>query len=40
MHCVSVVGVTISKEQGALAKAGVAGLDVEIRLEDYCQLSD
>ena len=37
---VSVVGVTISKEQAALAKARVAGLDVAIRLEDYRQLSE
>lgn len=37
---VSVVGVTISKEQAALAEARVAGLDVEIRLEDYRQLNE
>lgn len=40
VHGVSVVGVTISKEQAALAEERVAGLDVEIRLEDYRQLSE
>jgi len=32
---VKVVGITISKEQAALARERCSGLDVEIRLEDY-----
>lgn len=39
-HGVSVVGVTISKEQAELARARVAGLDVEIRLQDYRDVAD
>jgi cyclopropane-fatty-acyl-phospholipid synthase len=37
---VSGVGVTVSKEQAALARARVAGLPVEIRLTDYRDLHE
>ena len=37
---VSVVGVTISKEQAALAQERVDGLDVEIRLQDYREVAE
>ncbi len=37
---VSVVGITVSKEQAALARERCKGLDVEIRLEDYRSLDD
>ncbi len=37
---VSVVGVTISKEQAALAEERVRGLDVEIRLQDYREICE
>ncbi len=37
---VSVVGVTISKEQAVLAKERAAGLPVEIRLQDYRDITD
>ncbi len=37
---VSVVGVTISAEQQKMAQALCAGLDVEIRLQDYRDLND
>jgi cyclopropane-fatty-acyl-phospholipid synthase len=37
---VSGVGVTVSKEQAALARARVAGLPVEIRLTDYRDLDE
>lgn len=37
---VRVVGVTISKEQAALATERCAGLDVEIRLQDYREIED
>lgn len=36
----SVVGVTVSKEQAALAKERVLGLPIEIRLQDYRGISD
>jgi len=39
-HGVRVVGVTISKEQAALARERVADLDVEIRLQDYRELDE
>ena len=37
---VSVVGITISKEQHLLARDRCKGLDVEIRLQDYRDLND
>ncbi len=37
-HGVSVVGVTVSREQQALAEARCAGLPVQIRLQDYRQM--
>jgi len=37
---VSAVGVTVSKEQAALARERVAGLPVEIRLQDYRDLDE
>ena len=37
---VSVVGITISKEQHQLARDRCKGLDVEIRLQDYRDLND
>ncbi len=36
----SVVGLTISKEQGALAQERVRGLPVEVRLQDYRDVND
>ncbi len=39
-HGVSVVGVTISKEQAKLAKRMVAGLPVKIRVQDYRDLHE
>lgn len=37
---VEVVGITVSKEQAALAKTRCAGLPVEIRLQDYRDVTD
>ncbi len=37
---VSVVGITVSKEQAALAEERLRGLPVEIRLQDYRDLSE
>lgn len=37
---VKVVGITISKEQAALARENCKGLDVEIRLQDYRDLDE
>lgn len=39
-HGVKVVGVTISKEQAALAKERVQDLDVDIRLQDYRDVAE
>ena len=36
----SVVGITVSKEQAALARANCAGLPIEIRLQDYRDARD
>lgn len=37
---VSVVGITVSQEQAALARTVCAGLPIEIRLQDYRQLNE
>jgi cyclopropane-fatty-acyl-phospholipid synthase len=37
---VEVIGITISKEQAALARERCAGLPIEIRLQDYRNLSE
>ncbi|MDP2587257.1 MAG: cyclopropane fatty acyl phospholipid synthase [bacterium] len=37
---VKVVGITISKEQASLARDRCAGLDIEIRLQDYRSLTE
>lgn len=39
-HKVKVVGVTISKEQAAFARKNCEGIDVEIRLQDYRDVSE
>src|SRR5690606_7139713 len=37
---VSCVGITVSREQQAYAKESVAGLPVEVRLQDYRELDE